>query len=241
MMRSSITLSFVGLLVDWMMNASTPRTFSPISTKLSPSLKRVMRHLPTGVSRYPAIASASSTLAFPEKRHTFLNTYADLLRRAIPRRRCAPRPPPSVARNSLSTDAQRTRCTRIAGWARGGRHCGRSAVTGVERAHALRGLRERLRGGIVRLRRRGRSEVVGRRGRLRGRRPPRRRGVVARQGGLHDRRDAEKSRHPHGAPDVAGEPRATRDRLRREAASELVVRREAERVLLDRAPLGQPR
>src|SRR5580704_12899716 len=74
MMRSSITLSFVGLLVDWMTNASTPRTFSPISTKLSPSLKRVTLHLPSGVSRYCPMAAASSGFALPEKRHTFLNT-----------------------------------------------------------------------------------------------------------------------------------------------------------------------
>src|ERR1700759_998499 len=78
MMRSSITLSFVGLLIGWITNASTPRTFSPISTKLSPSLKRVTRHLPSGVSRYCAIAAANGMLALPEKRHTFLNT-RDLL------------------------------------------------------------------------------------------------------------------------------------------------------------------
>src|SRR5260370_12524106 len=76
MMSSSITLSLVGLLVGWMMNASTPRTFSPISTKLSPSLKRVTRHFPTGVSRYWAIAAARAGLAFPENRQTFLNTRA---------------------------------------------------------------------------------------------------------------------------------------------------------------------
>src|SRR5579883_266124 len=80
MMRSSITLSFVGLLVGWMMNASTPRTFSPISTKLSPSLNRMTRHLPSGVSRYWAIASASGGFALPEKRQTFLNTAEPPLR-----------------------------------------------------------------------------------------------------------------------------------------------------------------
>ncbi len=80
MMRSSITLSFVGLLVGWMTNASTPRTFSPISTKLSPSLKRVTRHLPMGVSRYWPIAAASCGFAFPEKTQTFLNTRGNLLR-----------------------------------------------------------------------------------------------------------------------------------------------------------------
>ena len=67
-------MSFVGLLVDWMTNASTPRTFSPISTKLSPSLKRVTLHLPSGVSRYCPMAAASSGFALPEKRQTFLNT-----------------------------------------------------------------------------------------------------------------------------------------------------------------------
>ena len=74
MMSSSITLSLVGVLVGWMTKASTPRTFSPISTKLSPSLKRVTLHLPSGVSRYWPIDAASAGLALPEKRHTFLNT-----------------------------------------------------------------------------------------------------------------------------------------------------------------------
>ncbi len=74
MMSSSITLSFVGVQVDCTTNASTPRTFSPISTKLSPSEKRVTRHLPMGVSRYCPMAAASSGLALPENRQTFLNT-----------------------------------------------------------------------------------------------------------------------------------------------------------------------
>src|SRR5580704_650928 len=87
MMRSSITLSFVGLLVGWITNASTPRTFSPISTKLSPSLNRVTRHLPMGVSRYSPIAAASSGFALPENTQTFLNTRGNLLWRSTLRLR----------------------------------------------------------------------------------------------------------------------------------------------------------
>src|SRR5258708_18031714 len=74
MIKSSITLSLTGLHVGWMTNASTPRTFSLISQKLSPSEKRVILILASGVSRYPAIDAARGGFAFPEKRQTFLNT-----------------------------------------------------------------------------------------------------------------------------------------------------------------------
>ena len=56
MMSSSITLSLTGEQVGWMMYVSTPRTFSSISQKVSPSLKRDTRHWPSGVSRTCAIS-----------------------------------------------------------------------------------------------------------------------------------------------------------------------------------------
>ena len=40
MMSSSIRWSFAGGQVDWTMKTSCPRTFSPISTWISPSEKR---------------------------------------------------------------------------------------------------------------------------------------------------------------------------------------------------------
>jgi len=44
MMSSSITLSFTGEQVGWMMYESTPRTFSRSSQNVSPSLNRDTRH-----------------------------------------------------------------------------------------------------------------------------------------------------------------------------------------------------
>src|SRR5882672_5099023 len=108
MMSSSITLSLVGQLVDWMTNASTPRTFSPISTKLSPSLKRITLHLPSGVSRYCPMAAASSGFALPEKRQTFLNT------RGPPREKHHESAGITyLPRYALSTDARRCRGDRL--------------------------------------------------------------------------------------------------------------------------------
>src|SRR6185369_1165942 len=45
----------------------TPRTFSPISTKISPSENVVTSALPGGTSTQRQIASASGRFAFPEK------------------------------------------------------------------------------------------------------------------------------------------------------------------------------
>ena len=69
---SSIKLSFAGFDVDWMMNISSPRTFSNTSTKISPSLNRSTRAStsPTLTPRCNdirrAIALANGRLAFPE-------------------------------------------------------------------------------------------------------------------------------------------------------------------------------
>ena len=50
MISSSIRLSFTGAHVGWTTKASTPRTFSPISQNVSPSLKRDTLASPSGVS-----------------------------------------------------------------------------------------------------------------------------------------------------------------------------------------------
>ena len=49
MIISSIRLSFAGFDVDWMMNMSSPRTFSNTSTKISASLNRSTRVLTTAI------------------------------------------------------------------------------------------------------------------------------------------------------------------------------------------------
>ena len=74
MIRSSIRLSFAGAQVDCTTYASTPRTFSLISTHTSPSLKRETLILERGISRWFAISFARAGLPFPPKRQTFLNT-----------------------------------------------------------------------------------------------------------------------------------------------------------------------
>ena len=48
--------SFTGEQVDWMTYESTPRTFSRISQKVSPSLNRETRTWPSGISRTWAIS-----------------------------------------------------------------------------------------------------------------------------------------------------------------------------------------
>src|SRR5260363_154547 len=60
---SSIRRSFAGALVDCNTKTSLPRTFSWISTRTSPSEKRLTAALPIGRSRIPATARASSGLA----------------------------------------------------------------------------------------------------------------------------------------------------------------------------------
>ena len=70
---SSIRLSFTGEQVGWITYTSTPRTFSWISTKHSPSEKREARQRPTGSCRYSAMAAASSVFALPENTQVDLN------------------------------------------------------------------------------------------------------------------------------------------------------------------------
>ncbi len=71
MISSSIRLSFAGFDVDWMMNMSSPRTFSNTSTKISWSLKRSTRVLtsstisPRWIEMRRAIAVASGRLELP--------------------------------------------------------------------------------------------------------------------------------------------------------------------------------
>ncbi len=72
MIRSSIRLSFAGFDVDWMMNMSSPRTFSNTSTKISPSLNRSTRAstsltlIPRCIDIRRATAVASERFPLPE-------------------------------------------------------------------------------------------------------------------------------------------------------------------------------
>src|SRR4051812_38770660 len=65
MIRSSIRWSLAGNDVDWMMNASEPRTFSSTSTKISLSAKRRTLALVSGMSSPSAIACAKAGLELP--------------------------------------------------------------------------------------------------------------------------------------------------------------------------------
>src|SRR5882762_1627851 len=65
MISSSIKWSLAGNDVDWMMNASEPRTFSSTSTKISLSAKRRTLALVSGRSRPSAMACASAGLELP--------------------------------------------------------------------------------------------------------------------------------------------------------------------------------
>ena len=71
MIISSIRLSFAGFDVDWMMNMSSPRTFSNTSTKISWSLNRSTRVLtsstvsPRCIEMRRAIAVASGRFELP--------------------------------------------------------------------------------------------------------------------------------------------------------------------------------
>ena len=67
MSRSSIKLLLPGAEVDCRTNTSAPRTFSLISTLLSPSLKVSTVALPNGTLRYWLISAASGGLEFPAK------------------------------------------------------------------------------------------------------------------------------------------------------------------------------
>ena len=66
MMNSWIRFSDTGWQVGWIRKTSLPRTDSAILTSYSPSLKRVTLISPTGISSSPAMARASSGLAFPD-------------------------------------------------------------------------------------------------------------------------------------------------------------------------------
>ena len=64
---SSIRCWFTGAQVGCTMKQLTPRTFSPISTKISPSEKVVTSNAPGRTSTVLQICSARSRFAFPEK------------------------------------------------------------------------------------------------------------------------------------------------------------------------------
>jgi hypothetical protein len=65
MMSSSIRLRFGGLQVDCMMKQLTPRTFSPISTKISPSENRSTRERPTTMPSCSHSSVVNGTLELP--------------------------------------------------------------------------------------------------------------------------------------------------------------------------------
>src|SRR5262249_61636481 len=67
MSKSSIKLLFPGDEVDCRTNTSVPRTFSLISTLLSPSLKVSTTAFPNGTFKYWLISSAKGGLEFPAK------------------------------------------------------------------------------------------------------------------------------------------------------------------------------
>src|SRR5215510_5302782 len=67
MSKSSIKLLFPGAEVDCRTNTSAPRTFSLISTLLSPSLKVSTTAFPNGTFRYWLISSAKGGLELPAK------------------------------------------------------------------------------------------------------------------------------------------------------------------------------
>src|SRR6266700_7240706 len=65
MISNSIRWSLAGNDVDWMMNASEPRTFSSTSTKISLSAKRRTLALVSGRSSPWAMACAKAGLELP--------------------------------------------------------------------------------------------------------------------------------------------------------------------------------
>src|SRR6266852_9386969 len=99
MISSSIKWSFTGGEVDWMMNTSRPRTFSPISTWISPSEKRVTSALESGRFKYSQIRRASAGLEFPANTLKSWVNMADQLRAAKGYLLTPPRssPPPHAA------------------------------------------------------------------------------------------------------------------------------------------------
>src|SRR6185437_15571337 len=67
MIISSIRLSLVGAQVDCRTKTSLPRTFSWISTWISPSEKRLTIALPRGIPRILTTSCASAGFALPVK------------------------------------------------------------------------------------------------------------------------------------------------------------------------------
>src|SRR6188768_1393537 len=72
MISSSMILSFTGEHVGWTTYVSRPRTFSRISQKVSPSLKRDTRASPSGVASTFAISVANAGLALPVNKQNLL-------------------------------------------------------------------------------------------------------------------------------------------------------------------------
>ena len=65
-------LSLTGEQVGWITYVSRPRTFSPISQKVSPSLNRDTRASPSGVSSTFPISAANAGLALPVNKQNLL-------------------------------------------------------------------------------------------------------------------------------------------------------------------------
>jgi len=63
---SSMQVMFTGVQVDWIMKTSMPRTFSFISTRVSPSLKVETLALPKATPKLSQIFLARAILALPE-------------------------------------------------------------------------------------------------------------------------------------------------------------------------------
>src|SRR5258708_7483130 len=78
MIISSIRLSLVGAQVDCSTNTSWPRTFSLISTMISPSEKREHTARPSGMFRCCTTACASFGLALPENTIKLSDTIATI-------------------------------------------------------------------------------------------------------------------------------------------------------------------
>src|SRR5215471_1583545 len=78
---SSTRWSLTGVQVDWTTYTSTPRTFSWMRAKTSPSENRLISARPMGSSSEPAIALASSGLLVPEKMLIDLNIESVLTNR----------------------------------------------------------------------------------------------------------------------------------------------------------------
>src|SRR5438552_16348848 len=77
MINISIRLWLVGGQVDWTRKTSSPRTFSSIFTKVSPSGNELTVHWPSSVPIDLAIARASGGLDVPAKIFTILYSLWD--------------------------------------------------------------------------------------------------------------------------------------------------------------------